>query len=41
MQKQAVAIRLESQTVQKIKAKADKDQRTVSDYLRIFIEKHF
>jgi len=41
MSKETVAIRLEPDTIKKIKDKADKDQRTVSDYLRLIIEKMF
>jgi len=41
MAKETIAIRLEPETIKAIKTKADKDNRTVSDYLRIHIEKEF
>lgn len=41
MSKETVAIRLEPDTIKKIKKSADKDQRTISDYLRLLIEKMF
>lgn len=41
MSKDTIAIRLEPDTIEKIKDLAEKDQRTVSDYLRIIIEKMF
>ncbi len=41
MPKETVAIRLEPKTIKAIKAKADADSRTISDYLRIHIEKEF
>ncbi len=41
MAKETIAIRLDPDTIKKIKTKADKDQRTVSDYLRIKIEELF
>ena len=41
MQKETVAIRLEPETVIKIKRLAEADKRTVSDYLRLWIEGKF
>jgi len=41
VKKETVAIRLEPDTIQRIKQLAEKDQRTVSDYLRLFLEKEF
>lgn len=36
--KDTVTIRLEESTIKTIKIKADKAQRTISDYLRLLIE---
>jgi len=41
MQKETIAIRLEPETILRLKRLAEADKRTLSDYLRIVIEDKF